>query len=808
MHVLKFGGTSVGTPQNIRRVAEIVKQIERSGHKQIVVVSAFAGITDLLQQITQVAPARDTACQLILDKIEKRHQDAINALIPDAAAEAWNEITPFLIQLKEAVRGAYLLRECSPRIHDLILSFGERLSATVIAVYFKHNGMAACFRDTTEFLISDDRFGGARVDMARSMAGIKTAFSGEASIFVTTGFIASTGDGRVTTFGRGGSDYSAAVLAAAVDAPEVKIWTDVNGVMSANPAIVKRARSLSAMTYQEAMELSHFGAGVLYPPTIQPAMEKNIPIRILNTFNPDFEGTVINRSGSGSSNNATGITAIPDIALLTIEGSGMIGVPGIAARLFGFLAAADVNVILITQASSEHSICVALHPADVSVARKAIENGFRHEIRAREMERVRVQKGLCVLAVVGQNMRHVPGIAARLFQALGQKGINVYAIAQGSSELNVSVVLNKKHINQALNAVHEAFIHASAKTPVFLLGVGGVGSALLAQIDALGTDAPIVVCGIANSRRMWIEHKGIDLTDWQRALDKKGKKMNSAVFLSAMPAGAVLVDCTANAVVTDLYEKALAAGISVATANKIAFAQSGDRYQVLHRLAVESGASLGYEATVGAGLPVIATLKMLRRCGDVVDRVEAVLSGSLGYIFSTLTPGKKFSAIVRRAGDLGYTEPDPRVDLGGADVARKILIIARECGVSAEWSDIERDDFLPQSCRDAADLDAFFIALEQADGYFEGLAQKSAARGRKLCYAAEFNPEYIRAGLKEVEPGHPFYDLSPGENMLIIHSRNYTDTPMVIRGMGAGTAVTASAVLNDILQSKGVVNRL
>ncbi len=799
MQVLKFGGTSVGSAQSLERVAAIIARRVEQGRRPVVVVSAFSGVTNLLQKLSEQAPAGDGAYEKTLAEIEQRHLEMIAALLPERQSETTREIEPFLKRLREAALGARLLGECSPRIRDLLLGFGERLSAAIIAAFFRARGLDAECRDASKILISDDHFGHARLMRERSAENIRRVLPGGRRVNVVTGFIAATPEGVPTTLGRGGSDYTAAILAAALRAPAVEIWTDVSGVFSANPAVVPAARPLRAITYQEAMELSHFGAGVLYAPTIQPAMEKDIPIHILNTFEPDAPGTVINRRGSGEKHPVTGITAIGDIALLTIEGSGMVGVPGVAARLFHFLAEAGVNVILITQASSEHSICVAVAPGDVARARKAIESGFRHEIKAHEMERVKTETGLAVLAVVGQNMRRVPGIAARLFSALGSAGINVDAIAQGSSELNVSVVIRGDDLHRALNVVHHAFFEESG-AGIYLLGTGGVGRALLRQLKALGGGAP-PVRGLANSRKMLCCRKPVDPARWEEELGNSPLASEPQSFLDKMSPGSVLVDCTASEQAAQLYEAALSKGVAVVTANKIALAQSQKRYNTLQALA----RPLGYEATVGAGLPVISTLKMLRRCGDTITRVEGVLSGSLSYIFSNFVPGVKFSDIVRRAGEAGYTEPDPRLDLSGADVARKILIIARECGLQAEPADVRLNGFLPPECMAAGDVPAFFQALESADDYFRSLVEKAAAGGKKLCYSARYEEGRLSAGLLEIDAGHPFYELRDGENMLIIHSRLYAEKPLIIRGMGAGTEVTASAVLNDILTCWGRV---
>ncbi len=802
IQVLKFGGTSVGSAENIRRVAGIIRGRTDKGHRPVVVVSAFSGVTNLLLRLTEQAPAGNDRYRETLRDIEQRHREIIAALFSGHKGNTPDPVDPMLARLREIVHGIHLLHECSPRTRDLVLSFGERLSATIIAAFLRHRDLDAAYADAAGILVSDDRFGAARLNREESARNICDTLPGDHAVNVVTGFIAATPEGVVTTLGRGGSDYTAAILAAALRAPEVEIWSDVNGVMSANPSVVPAARSLTAITYREAMELSHFGAGVLYPPTIQPAMERNIPIRILNTFDPAFPGTRIDGEGAREKRPVTGITAINDIALLTIEGSGMVGVPGVAARLFHFLAAADINVILITQASSEHSICVAVAPGDVRRARVEIEKGFRHEITAREMERVRVQKGLSVLAVVGQNMRHAPGIAARLFSALGGAGINVLAIAQGSSELNVSVVVRRDDLDRALNRVHGAFMENETAGAVFLMGCGGVGGALLGQLAALGTAAPRV-CGIANSRRMVLNPAGIDPRHWRQTLENDGQPLNGEVMLDALSPGAVLVDCTASEEATALYEAALKKGVHVVTANKIALAASRERYVRLRRLAEEAGVTLGYEATVGAGLPVMATLKMLRRCGDDITRVEGVLSGSLSYIFSNFDPDTAFDAIVRRAGDEGYTEPDPRLDLSGADVARKILIIARECGSPAEPEEVRLENFLPRSCIEAADVPAFFRELEHQRDYFESLADRARRAGKKLCHSARYEKNLLTAGLIEIDARHPFYDLRDGENMLIIHSRLYAGKPLIIRGMGAGTGVTASAVLNDILLATG-----
>ncbi|RMH62274.1 MAG: aspartate kinase, partial [Calditrichaeota bacterium] len=550
MHVLKFGGTSVGSVENIRRVGEIL-HIRSSGHKPLcVVVSAFAGVTNQLQKLTELAPRRSLEAEKLYEALRRRHEEVIRGLGLEKDTGLAETVHDHFTALWETVRGSYLLRECSVAVHDRMLGFGERLSAPIISAYLRSIGINSAPLDGTDIFISDDRFGGARINRKASLKRTEQAFRSGKDVYVVTGFVAASEKGAVTTLGRGGSDYTAAVLAAMLHAPEVEIWTDVSGIMTANPAVVRGARRLSSITYAEAMELSHFGAGVLYGPTIQPAMEQNIPIRILNTFKPLDAGTVINKSGGGDDYPVTGITAIDDVALLTMEGSGMAGVPGVAARLFGYLAAADINVILITQASSEHSICVAVAPSDMKKARRAIESGFRHEIKAHEIDPVKEQKGLSVLAVVGQNMRHKPGIAGKVFRALGRRRINVYAIAQGSSELNVSVVLEHDQLSEALNAVHDAFFDPG-RVAVYCVGAGTVGGALLEMFKDAGDNAPRLA-GLANSRRMLVDERGMAPGSAREAL-VKGRPLDMATFTASIPPGSVFVDCTASEDVAGLY---------------------------------------------------------------------------------------------------------------------------------------------------------------------------------------------------------------------------------------------------------------
>ncbi len=806
MLVLKFGGTSVGSAESIQKVLSVVKSQQQKDKKIVVVVSAFSGVTNQLQKLSELAQVRDPLYQNELENIRARHKKMIADLMGGKAPGTEEMIMPLLLELAEIIHGTYLLRECSARSKDLILSFGERLSATIISSFFSNNGISAQFCDARKLIITDNQFGSARINFEQSNKKIAKYCKETNALQVVTGFVASTKNDVTTTLGRGGSDYTAAVFAAALDASELQIWTDVNGVMTTNPSIVNNAFSLDHLTYEEAMELSHFGAKVLHPPTIQPALEKNIPIRILNTFKREFPGTVISSVDKKTEKVITGLTAIDHIALLTIQGSGMVGVPGVAARLFQALAQKEINVILISQASSEHSICVAVKPEESKPARKAIEAEFRHEIKAREMDPIATETDLSVLAVVGNNMRRVPGIAGKLFNALGKENINVVAISQGSSELNISVVVHNKNQKKALNVIHDAFYpetNSHENVNIFLIGPGLIGSELLNQMNAL-QNSNLKLIGIANSKKSLIEPEGIDLANWKILFDDNSKRSTSKQFFNSIlkntKQNTVFVDCSANESIADEYEHLLEKGISVVTANKIANTKSLSKFTRLQELSSIKGPQFHYETNVGAGLPVIETLKMLLATGDEILNIEGILSGSLSYLFNSFKEGVKFSDLVKKAGSLGYLEPDPRIDLSGMDVARKILILARECGSQLELSDIDVGTFMPSSCEKTKDVDHFFRELEKSDNYFNDLLSRANSGGKVLRYIATFENKSIQVGLRQIDQQHPFYNLGVTDNIVAFTTRRYNKTALVIRGPGAGAEVTAAGVLADILK--------
>lgn len=801
MYVLKFGGTSVGTPQSINTVFEIVNA-QKTDKLLVCVVSAFSGVTNQLQLISELAQKRDPKYQEELENLRVRHKHIIAELLEDKAAETEELIMPLLLELAEIIHGTYLLRECSPRSKDLILSFGERLSATIIASFFRLKQQAAEFCDARFLIQTDDEYGSARINFETTNELITRYFQKKTNIQVTTGFIASTSNGVTTTLGRGGSDYTASVIAAALNVAEIQIWTDVNGVMTTNPSLVPSAFSLEHLTYEEAMELSHFGAKVLHPPTIQPALEKNIPIRILNTFDRSFSGTVISRMLNEKVHGITGLTAIDNVALLTIQGSGMVGVPGIAARLFQALAQKEINVILITQASSEHSICVAVKPEDAKTAKKVIEAEFRHEIKAHEMNNVETEMDLSVIAVVGQNMRRVPGIAGKIFDALGKKSINVVAVSQGSSELNISIVVNLVQQRKALNVIHDAFYAEKDKLAVYLAGKGLIASALLRQLAELNNPG-IIVCGIMDSKKLLINEKGIDLLNWESGLVNSKVPANPDEIINHIQKNthrAVFVDCTASEDIANSYNSFLQNSIAVVAANKIANTQSLAKFKELKQFSGKNKAPFLYETNAGAGLPVIETLQSLVRSGDKIESIEAILSGTLSFIFNTFKKGISFHDVVLQAKEKGYTEPDPRIDLSGMDVARKILILARECGAGLELADINIKKFLPDACINAADVDGFFESLKKNETAFQSMLEEAEKENQVLRYIASFKKNKIEIGVQKVSADHPFYMLQGSDNIVAFTSQRYNHTPLVIKGPGAGAEVTAGGVLNDILK--------
>ena len=640
---------------------------------------------------------------------------------------------------------------------------------------------------------------------------IRDHYKANGSIQIVTGFVAAAKGGLTTTLGRGGSDYTAAILAAGLDAKVIEIWTDVNGVLTCDPRKVRKAFTIPNMTYAEAMEMSHFGAKVIYPPTIQPALGKNIPIVIKNTFNPEFKGTFISNNKGSNDRAVKGISSISDIALLTLQGSGLFGVPGIAGRLFSSLAVADINIILITQGSSEHSISFAVQPNLANKAKRKVEKAFEYEIQKGSIEPVKIENDLSVVAIIGENMRYQPGISGRLFQALGKNGINAIAIAQGSSELNISVVINSSNEVKALNALHEAFFLSDTKElHLFMIGVGLIGGTLInqiqAQADYLKNDRSIElkIIGLANSKKMVFDKEGIDLKIWKEILSSSDNKMTPLKFVEQMKSmnlsNSIFLDNTAADSIADLYPSILDASISISTPNKIATSSAYLKYKELKELAVKRGVYFGYETNVGAGLPVISTLNDLITSGDRILKIEGVLSGSLSFIFNSFTRDVQFSEIVKQAKTLGYTEPDPRVDLNGLDVRRKIIILAREAGIPLEATDVEIESILPSPVQKAKTVESFFSQLEKHNDFFESKRAEAENNGQALRMIARLEKHKAIISLVAVDSNNPFFTLSGSDNMIVFTTERYKERPLVIRGPGAGAEVTAAGVFAEIIK--------
>jgi aspartokinase/homoserine dehydrogenase 1 len=811
MRVLKFGGSSVGTPDTIRRVGEIVRDA-RGEHGEIaVVVSALQGVTDELIAQARLA-SRGEEYLTRFAALRERHLAMMRELLPTERHETASEhVGGRLAELHDLLRGAALTRELSPRLQDAIMSFGERLSAYVIAAYLSALGVPAAYLDMRGLIRTDARFGTARVEREASYEAIRRYFAGADVVQVATGFIGASAEGETTTLGRGGSDYTASLLGAALDAEEIEIWTDVDGVLTADPRKVPGAFALESLTYEEAMELAHFGARVIYPPTIQPAMARGIPLRIKNTFRPALAGTLIAKRRVASARAITGLTSISSVALLLVRGSGMIGAAGIAMRLFGALARRQISAILITQASSEHTICVGIDPSSVRAAVASVEEEFALEMRAGLIEPVGVRDGCSVVTIVGEGMRERPGIASALFSALGARRINVIAIAQGSSELNISVVVDRGDEGVSLQGIHEAFFEPGLRhVNLFVVGTGLIGRTLLRQIGEqaarLRTERGVCVhvCGIANSRRAVVGGVGIELAGWRGAVDGGEAATDAGAFVERVIAqrlpNSVLVDCTASDEVPGTYSEALRAGIAVVTANKRGLTGPYGRYEELREASKHGRAALLYETTVGAALPVIGTLRDLVATGDGHIAVEGVLSGTLSYLFNRFDGTRSFSESLRSAQEAGYTEPDPREDLRGADVARKLLILARECGYTVELGEVAVEQLLPRRCLEAPGVEAFYGALAEEDAHFGRLFAEADRKGAALRYVARMSEGACSVGLEEADADSAFGQLDGADNCVVISSGRYAARPLVIRGPGAGAEVTAGGVLADILR--------
>lgn len=813
MKVLKFGGSSVGSIENIHRIINIVRAEKAQDKEVVLVCSAFNKVTDQLINAGKLAEKKDNNTYLeIFQNFKDRHQTTIENIIEDTAIkkEMMDEFFESMDRVEDILKGVHLLGELSDKTLAQLVSYGERFSCFIVAGALRNAGLNGIYVNATQLVRTDSNYLSAKVNFEKTNKNIADFFEAVHGVAVVTGFIGTDELGNVTTLGRGGSDYTAAIFAAALKASAIEIWTDVDGVLTADPRRVEQAFTIPTLSYKEAMELSHFGAKVIYPPSIQPAYIKNIPLIIKNTFNPEHPGTYISKDSGKSANIIKGISSLSDIALLRMEGTGMVGVVGIASRLFATLSRAGINIIFLTQGSSEHSICFGILPGEIKKAQKSVEEEFRYEIQNRQILPLVIETNNSIIAVIGENMTNSPGVSAKMFKALGKNGINVKAIAQGSSELNITAVIEQVNEAKALNALHEIFFENDVHSVnVFLVGPTGlIGKTLLKQIknqfDFLQNEKSmqINVTGITNSKKMLIDSNGIDLSDWENELNENGTEANLEAFTRKMVemnfANTVFVDCSASKHVVEFYEKLLKKSISIVTPNKIANTLSQDKYNQLRKLAKQSNARFMYETNVGAGLPVIGVLQSLLNSGDKILKIEAVLSGTLSYIFNTYKGDLKFSDVVLDAKEKGFTEPDPRDDLSGLDVARKALILSRDSGGIMELSDIAVENLVPASMRNI-DVKTFLQKLPELDAMYESVKQEAESKGNVLRYMAVIENGQVQIALKQVDAQHPFYNLSGSDNMIVFTTERYKNNPLVIKGPGAGAEVTAAGVFAEII---------
>ena len=810
MNVLKFGGSSVANSENIKKVITIITAAAKK-QKVIVVVSAFGKTTNALIEGAHFAKNKNSNYKEIIQKLEKHHFDVVQELIPIQQQPAIiAHVKELFNQLETIYRGCYLLEELSSKTLATISSFGELLSAAIIAE-ISNLALNTNYKDSRDLIVASEMYLDAVVDFPATNKNITAYFKhNSAQVTLLPGFVARTAQGQTTTLGRGGSDYSAAIYAAALDAKELQIWTDVSGMYTSNPSIVKQAFAIPHISYHEAMELSHFGAKVIYPPTIQPVLQKEIPIVIKNTFQPKDIGTRITKDTHTNNQPVKGISYIENITLITLGGTGMVGMPGFSKRLFEVLSLHEINITLITQASSELSICIGVENKDADRAQKLIDTTFEFEIYQQKVRPVILEQDLCIIALVGDNMKNHQGLSGKMFSSLGKNNVNIRAIAQGASEKNISAVINKKDAKKALNTLHEQFFEEKIKQlNLFVTGVGNVGERFLAQIHQQKKylkkhlKLSIKVVGISNSRKMFFDENGIDLENWKKQLDNGIPTSLSAFFekvKSSNLRNSLFVDNTANQQVSEFYENYLSESIGVVTCNKIACASTLENYKKLKETARKYNAPFLFETNVGAGLPIIDTLKNLVASGDRVHKIQAVLSGSLNFVFNNYNADNTFHDVVAQAQKEGYTEPDPKIDLSGIDVARKILILARESGYDLELENIKNNAFLPENSLKTANNDAFYASLIENEAHFKKLFSEANAKNCRLKYVAAFENGNANVGLQQINPEHPFYNLEGSDNIVLFFTDRYPVNPLIIKGAGAGADVTASGIFADIIR--------
>lgn len=806
MKVLKFGGTSVGTVASLRNVKEIV---ESSEERVIVVVSALGGLTDNLIATAKLAAKGDSAYLQNYEGMVERHEVIINEMVAEEKQADLRAITtPLLEELGNIFRGVSLIKDLSSRTLDIIVSYGERLSSVIISRIINN----ATHFDSRNFIKTETQFNKHLADIELTDRLIQKTFSTfEGKVAVVPGFISSDREtGEVTNLGRGGSDYTAAIIAAALDAKVLEIWTDVDGFMTADPRVISSAYVINELSFIEAMELCNFGAKVVYPPTIYPVFHKGIPILIKNTFNPSAKGTLISEvEPSPSGKSIKGISSINDTCLITLTGFGMVGVIGINSRIFSALSRNGISVFMVSQASSEHNTSFAVKNCDAETAVRVLHEEFAVELNSGAISGIEPEYDLATVAIVGENMKHTPGIAGKLFNTLGRNGINVIACAQGASETNISFVVKRDHLRKTLNVIHDSFFLSQTQVlNVFIAGIGHVGRSLLEQIKGQQEkllrekSLELKVVGIANSRKCIFNRDGLDIDGFREALEAsqitasaeniKKEILDMNIFNS------VFVDCTASNEIPEIYAELLDNNVNVVAANKVAASSQFENYARLKSIAAKRGVKFLFETNVGAGLPIISTINNLINSGDTILKIEAVLSGTLNYIFNVLDKDVTLSKAVNMAREAGYSEPDPRIDLSGKDVIRKLVILARESGYKVNQEDVERNLFIPEKYFSGS-VDDFFKTLPELDSEFEAKREEASKDGKRFRFVATLDGGKVNVGLRLVGPGHPFYALEGSNNVVLITTDRYHEYPMEIKGYGAGAAVTAAGVFADII---------
>lgn len=811
MKVLKFGGTSVGTVESLRHVKRIVEECEE---QVIVVVSALGGITDLLIQTAHQASTGDITYMQNYAKIVERHINVINGIVPqEKITIVRSKIDMLLEELGNIYRGVSLIKDLSSRTLDIIVSYGERMSSTIVSNIIEN----ATLFDSREFIKTENQFNKHVLQAELTERLIKETFSSfGGKVALVPGFISTDAKANdITNLGRGGSDYTAALICAALNASQLEIWTDVDGFMTADPRVISTAYVIDKLTFIEAMELCNFGAKVVYPPTIYPVFQKNIPILIKNTFNSSAPGTLISDiHGNIEGKAIKGISSINDTCLITLTGFGMVGVIGVNSRIFAALARNGISVFLVSQASSEHNTSFAVKNCDAEDAVKVLKDEFSAELLTGEISDITPEKDLATVAIVGENMKHTPGIAGKLFNTLGRNGINVIACAQGASETNISFVIDSKSLRKALNVIHDSFFLSETQVlNLFVAGVGNVGKNLLSQIhhqqDSLLKNKALElrIVGIANSKKCVFNRDGINIENYQEELEKSEliatpeTIRNGVIDMNIF--NSVFVDCTASADIADIYGSLIEHNVNVVAANKIAASSCYNNYKYLKNLTHKKGVKFLFETNVGAGLPIINTINSLIATGDKIIKIEAVLSGTLNYIFNTISPEIPLSKAIKMAQEAGYSEPDPRIDLCGKDVARKIVILAREAGYKVEQEDVVRNLFIPAEFFEGT-IDDFFKNVEGMDAEFEALRKVAADKNEHLRFVARMDEGAVSIELESVNQTHPFYTLAGSNNVILITTERYNEYPMVIKGYGAGAEVTAAGIFSDIISIANV----